>query len=1120
MSHSLTNFTSQVCQFSQQPRLSHEQNPGYGGYSYSFHPELDQELGNTNTSSQGSLFTPTSFHPPWSHVVNPTGFNEDCNDAQGFPSPDIATYAFMSSTRPQRTLQSTIAGNPPGVSYFAVSMLHIFKQTMPVLEQGYGSMTLTSKEISDYPIALICHPETVTLLRDQSATHQMLHMIVHRLVNDEYFTWALRTPWTDEDRLFKAGVEWIYSFGPQFLKNLIKSTPRSYREALEEGLFCAAVETGSVCMLTTLIEQGFNAKTVLNFCGNRCHPLERACSNKDIQATRVLLELGVFPEQFDWANHLDFAGGHPATIEIFGLLVRHGVKITPVAARHIFKYCDLELFVATIDDYNNEYNYNEVVLSGWLARAMEHPKSHPSLLLKTRFILERKLPDNTKYSSTWDEALTASLSAAASNGQTEIFLALLAAGGRPNTDCLVNAASSRNLLLFERILGLGIDPNACNSYRQGQPTSNRFGIQNPSRICTSLSVCIEEGFEQAFNMLDQCGYLANLGNVPTSLEISFGAACKIGNINLAERLLSLRDKSKSYNLESALTTAVESGQEKIVRYLLSNDVYPNYSSLFMAIKHQNKTLVDLLLHTVKFREERAPENHDIMFEAVRWGNVSIIRDLIRAGVPMDRLTELHLEVHDGWNAERFTRALLLNDTWLVSPLSASILKGNTEVTILLLKSGAQLNEYEDPDVKAWPVMSPLTACVLIENFELLQKLLYRGADPLDNTAIHMAVLGYHNHFVEALLGSFSKRYLSTLKSYGARAINLAIIQSDLGLLKQLAPFADLCEVVNMLEVVYCEDDDVDERYTDAEYPNILGQAIRWGVEDDFKALDILLVHCSDVNVIMEEGLTITTPLLLAIDSGSLTTVERLIAAKANPSLPALCGLTRTPLQAAVECGTKELVDYLLDKGVDPNEPPAHRAGATALQLAAIQGFISIAATLLERGADVNASPALLDGRTAFEGATEHGRIEMMLYLVQNGADLHADDQQQFQRAIKFAEENAQHPAKKLAQKLFEVTRKDGGIPATEEEVGEAINTDLDVSGGLYSSFSESSPFIEQEIAEAIIPNLDMSEGFFPSLVRMSPFPEQEDTEPNLMDLDEHDDLFSSFINYSPGPSTG
>jgi ankyrin repeat protein len=144
----------------------------------------------------------------------------------------------------------------------------------------------------------------------------------------------------------------------------------------------------------------------------------------------------------------------------------------------------------------------------------------------------------------------------------------------------------------------------------------------------------------------------------------------------------------------------------------------------------------------------------------------------------------------------------------------------------------------------------------------------------------------------------------------------------------------------------------------------------------------------------------------------------LVSAGANVSLRASWCITRTPLQAAVEDGRKEIVDFLLEQGVDANETPAVRAGATSIQLAAIKGFIAIATTLLNHGAEVNAEPAPYEGRTAFEGATEHGRIEMMMFLFQNGADLLSDNRRQYERAIRFAEENGQHAAVQLAEELL------------------------------------------------------------------------------------------------------
>ncbi|KAI4702809.1 hypothetical protein J4E89_010146 [Alternaria sp. Ai002NY15] len=129
-------------------------------------------------------------------------------------------------------------------------------------------------------------------------------------------------------------------------------------------------------------------------------------------------------------------------------------------------------------------------------------------------------------------------------------------------------------------------------------------------------------------------------------------------------------------------------------------------------------------------------------------------------------------------------------------------------------------------------------------------------------------------------------------------------------------------------------------------------------------------------------------------------------------------MPRTALQAAAQAGNRDIVEYLLGQGANPNEPPAVRAGATALQLAAISGNINIASILLEAGADINAPPACCDGRTAFEGATEHGRIEMMIFLVGEGADLLANNNEQYRRAIAFAEDNLQYAAKAVADELY------------------------------------------------------------------------------------------------------
>ncbi|KAI4679003.1 uncharacterized protein J4E88_006293 [Alternaria novae-zelandiae] len=163
----------------------------------------------------------------------------------------------------------------------------------------------------------------------------------------------------------------------------------------------------------------------------------------------------------------------------------------------------------------------------------------------------------------------------------------------------------------------------------------------------------------------------------------------------------------------------------------------------------------------------------------------------------------------------------------------------------------------------------------------------------------------------------------------------------------------------------------------------------------------------------------------------------------------LLNIPRTQLQAAAEAGSTEIVEHLLNQGVSANEPPSKRAGATALQLAAITGNINIATILLKAEADINAPPAFFNGRTAFEGATEHGRIEMMIFLVGEGADLLANNNEQYRRAIAFAEQNRQYAAKSLADDLYAkvLVSQQAGIIGMD---GEWVAPDMPDFGSFYS----------------------------------------------------------------------
>jgi ankyrin repeat protein len=116
---------------------------------------------------------------------------------------------------------------------------------------------------------------------------------------------------------------------------------------------------------------------------------------------------------------------------------------------------------------------------------------------------------------------------------------------------------------------------------------------------------------------------------------------------------------------------------------------------------------------------------------------------------------------------------------------------------------------------------------------------------------------------------------------------------------------------------------------------------------------------------------------------------------------------RTALQLAVESGNVDLVHRLIDAGADVNGPAARHSGATALQLAAAKGYFGLAKLLIEHGADINADGARESGRTALEIAAEHGRIDMVQFFLNHvpGALTNGDHTHQYIRAVRFAERN-------------------------------------------------------------------------------------------------------------------
>jgi ankyrin repeat protein len=928
---------------------------------------------------------------------------------------------------------------------FLTSMTPMFTRILPIVEPFMRSMRFLKEDVISCSVESFYHANTSQLLRKESVDLQILHVIFYRLVNDDNAIRALTCPRTNADKLLRVGVEHIFSLGARLLGELLDSAPPPYRLALEQGLFRAAIEMGAGRTLQTILERDFNPNRPFSFGSVPIYPLERTCHAGHLEATRILLEYGADPNEYAMDHPLAaiwFSRGanekkDPTKIQLVRLLLSRGVVLNPGDAYTMLQFCESEAVLLVVSHFVKQsyelFIRNDALGANLVRIGWDH---HMHLAMKA--ILEQDHPIDVQDSESWHRFLTTSLYSAALKDCVEAIEFLLARNARLSPDCLIGAVWSKNMNIVTYFLDLGLDPNTVGSPSRSYkiadlPSSRSYGIgahnypppPPPPTRHTALGESIEQIFSEAFVEFSQRGFLSQVAETEDGFRLALIAACTVGDDDIVRNLLSLRKLKWTYTLGKVVVAAVRADQEAIVEQLLSAGIVPDSESLFSAVRGKHLTLTKLLVNVVELNKMQYPNPIDILFEAIKWGNLSVISVLVHA---LSKTNSLDLAISQTWDVKGSLNSPDLVVDWIATPLSAAILNGNRDAIELLLASRAPVNVREVhlayQTYRRWArPLTALTACVFKRDLELLQDLLYRDADPSDNNAIYIAVAQRQVATVKMLLHAFAQRHPYGVKAFGSEALAWAARVGDLEMLEMLVQVAD---VTGMFEVRAQLDESKWVYEGEAICCSPLGEAIRLNSERGsvFKGLTILLHHFKDPNAIIRvEGSHKLTPLLYAIELESLEIVRILINAGADKSLPALWGVDRTPLQAAAEIGSKDIVEYLLELDVDANEAPAPRAGATALQLASIKGFISIAKTLLDKGANVNAEPAMLDGRTAFEGATEHGCIEMMLFLVQNGADILSNDGQQYRRAIQFAELNGQHAGKEFAEQLFEMATR-------------------------------------------------------------------------------------------------
>lgn len=344
--------------------------------------------------------------------------------------------------------------------------------------------------------------------------------------------------------------------------------------------------------------------------------------------------------------------------------------------------------------------------------------------------------------------------------------------------------------------------------------------------------------------------------------------------------------------------------------------------------------------------------------------------------------------HDEESKEEESTAAAIPPT----PLYYASKLGLTELAIYLLEE----RDYNvnEKTTRGW---TPLAASCIIGNLELTKALLKAGADieSIDcegRTALYMAAHDGHAKVAELLLDNGAG--LEVQNNYGTTPVNIA---SDRGHV----------EVVSLLL----------RKGANPDTANHAGWAplANASYEGHMETVKLLLDKKANPDTRGKEG---WTPLYLALYGGYIEMANLLLSHGANPDIPTQDGWT--PLQIALFGGHIEVVKSLLEKGVNP-EPQncdrwtalhiaSHKGdtdtvemligkgakleaqdkdGWTPLHIAVNKGHTAVTELLLRRGADPETPSNSL--WTPLLSATSDGNIEIIMLLLENGADTSRSD---------------------------------------------------------------------------------------------------------------------------------
>ena len=591
-------------------------------------------------------------------------------------------------------------------------------------------------------------------------------------------------------------------------------------------------------------------------------------------------------------------------------------------------------------------------------------------------------------------------------------------GNMPLCKFLLDYVESNGLVLAaairggdEEIVNLMTEHGASVQDEVGHLELN-YGSGDKERRFTSFSTPLSEAilsqnpvFMELVQQLGAWECLEQFGHLHGAIE-----ACVDANDSrsLARALLCLADCGRvpmlEHHFNDCLVEAIRQNESTIAIMLLEAGA-PTYdthisrhkrqttNSLTEALRLKNKAIVDFLLDCAV---SLSPVGDTAMAYAVRWGNISVVWDLLALGLGM-------------------------NERAKTQGLAEAIKTDHAELIDLFLKNKT------DPNLSVWVIEagsvklgnSPLREAANKGDAHMVRRLLRAGADAADESAFASAMALKEGDVLEILASALRCQHPAGRKGFGAGLLIKAIQDDDITLLNVLLGLK--IDVHSFSSKHGCTP---------------IGAALRSRESNSMIALQSLLQAGVDVEYIATAPLGLgekeerykagpfprQTALVEAVVTRDKSKIKLILEHGADVNRPARRGLKRTPLQKACELGSYPIVKMLLDQGAETQDVATVSGGGTALQLASGTGSFRIVQLLLAKGADVHAPKSRVHGRTALENAAENGCLDIVKMLW-DATNYTGFPNEEVQRAMAFAKRKGYRGCAQYVSELQMATQK-------------------------------------------------------------------------------------------------